>query len=278
VRLDLSDAALVLLGHGTTLNENSAAVVYQHAAELRHRHIFVELREAFWKQEPHILKVLAAVSAPPLLFIVPMFISEGYFSDEVIPRELGFPQPLSGEGARVLHRAGQKVLYCKPIGTHDRMTAVVLQRAREVTAPSEIPPLAETTLILAGHGTDRNPKSRKSIDRQVALLRAKNLYADVHAVFLDEEPPIATCYELARTRNLIIVPFFISDGLHTQEDIPILLGEPRDTVEQRLQRGQSTWKNPTSRHGKLVWYSASVGGASQIAEVILDRVHEAAPA
>ena len=73
---DFSDGALVLLGHGTTQNENSAAPVYQHAAELRRRGIFAEVREAFWKQEPQVKQVLASISASRV-FIVPLFISEG---------------------------------------------------------------------------------------------------------------------------------------------------------------------------------------------------------
>ena len=87
---NFSRAALVLLGHGTTLNDQSAAPVLQHAAELRRRQIFAEVREAFWKQEPHVKKVLAAITAPRV-FIVPFFISEGYFSTGIIPQELGFP-------------------------------------------------------------------------------------------------------------------------------------------------------------------------------------------
>ena len=79
----------MVLGHGTELNENSAAPVFQHAAELRRRKIFADVREAFWKQEPQIKKVLAEISAPRI-FIAPLFISEGYFASEVIPRELGF--------------------------------------------------------------------------------------------------------------------------------------------------------------------------------------------
>jgi len=74
----------------------------------------------------------------------------------------------------------------------------------------------------------------------------------------------------------VVVPFFISDGLHTQEDIPVLLGEAKRTVEQRLAAGQPTWRNPTEKNGKLVWYSPSVGSAPELAEVILERVREAA--
>jgi len=48
---DFSDATLVLMGHGTTLNNESSAPVYQHAAALRGRKLFAEVREAFWKQQ-----------------------------------------------------------------------------------------------------------------------------------------------------------------------------------------------------------------------------------
>ena len=49
---DFSDAALLVLGHGTELDPQSSAPVYQHAAELWRRGIFAEVREAFWKQAP----------------------------------------------------------------------------------------------------------------------------------------------------------------------------------------------------------------------------------
>ena len=87
-----ADAVLVVLGHGTTLNDQSAAPVWHHAAELRRRKIFAEVRAAFWKQEPQVKKVLAEITAPRV-FIVPFFISEGYFSTEIIPQELGFHFP-----------------------------------------------------------------------------------------------------------------------------------------------------------------------------------------
>jgi len=270
---DFSDAALVLLGHGTTQNENSAAPVYQHAAELRRRGIFAEVREAFWKQEPQVKQVLAALSAPRM-FIVPIFISEGYFSAEVIPRELGLPPSQS-----TINDQRSTIHYCKPIGTHDTMTTVLLARAREVVEKFPFPRAPkpkDTTLFIAGHGTERSENSRQAIERQVELVRAMKLYDGVHAIYLEEEPRIPRCYELALTRNLVIVPFFISDGMHTQEDIPVLLGEPQRVVKQRLEAGQPTWRNPTEHNGKRVWYASAVGTAPTLAEVILERVRDAA--
>ena len=101
------------------------------------------------------------------------------------------------------------------------------------------------------------------------------LYAAVHAVFLDEEPRIPRCYELAQTKHIIVVPFFISDGLHSYEDIPVMLGEAAEMVKARLKSGQPTWRNPTERSDKLVWYAAAIGSEPLIADVILERVREA---
>src|SRR5438445_5838291 len=85
----MTDAALILLAHGSSQTAGTAAVVYQHAAELRRRNCFTEVREAFWKQPPQIAEVLSGVTARRV-FIVPLFISEGYFSEQIIPRALGF--------------------------------------------------------------------------------------------------------------------------------------------------------------------------------------------
>lgn len=273
---NFSDAALVVLGHGSTKNADSSAPVFQHAAELRQRKIFAEVREAFWKQEPQIKKVLAEISAPRV-FIVPLFISEGYFGENVIPQALGF-QLTADPRSRFTVHGSRFTHYCRAIGTHDRMTNVLLARAHEVVKqfpfPRE-PKAKDITLFIAGHGTEQNENSRQAIDRQVELIRARNEFANVHAVFMDEEPRIGNCYALTQTKNIVVVPFFVSDGMHVQEDIPVLLGEPERIVRDRLAAGQPTWRNPTERNGKLVWYSRSVGTEPMIANVILERVREA---
>ena len=269
-----SDATLIVLGHGTTLNAESAAPVLQHVAELRRRKIFSEVRAAFWKQEPHIKKVLAEIFTPRA-FIAPFFISEGYFSTEIIPQELGFNFP---ENLKI-QTENSVQFYCRPVGSHDLMTKVILARADEVvkTFPfPRAPKNSDTTLLIAGHGTGRNANSRKAVERQTELIRQLKIFADVGAVFMEEAPFIKDCHALVKNKNLIVVPFFISDGLHAVEDIPVLLGEPERIVKERLAAGQPTWRNPTERGGKLIWYASSVGTEPLLAEVILERVREAA--
>ncbi len=273
-KANYSDTALVLLGHGTTLNDQSAAPVLQHVAELRRRGIFREVHAAFWKQEPHINAVLENIAASRIV-IVPFFISEGYFSWEVIPNAIGMTCP----ERRSFINKKSAVLYAKPVGSHDLMTTVILARAKEVLEKFPFPRLpknSDTTLLIAGHGTGRNANSRKSVERQVELIQALKIFADVGAVFMEEEPFIKGCHETVKTKNIVVVPFFISDGLHAVEDIPVLLGEPERIVKERLAAGQPTWRNPSERGGKLIWYASSVGTEPLLAEVILERAAEAA--
>jgi sirohydrochlorin cobaltochelatase len=131
-------------------------------------------------------------------------------------------------------------------------------------------------LFIAGHGTSNNENSRKAIEAQVELIRARQIYASVHAVFMEEQPRIEECYALAQTRNIVMVPFFISDGLHSYEDIPVMLGEPERIVQERYRNQQPTWRNPTEKQGKRVWYAPSIGSEPLLAEVILERVRESA--
>ncbi len=275
---NFEDAALVLVGHGSTLNGDSGAPTYQHADELRRRGIFGQVLEAFWKQEPMIGGVLRGVFTPRV-FIVPLFISEGYFTEQVIPRELGFCGNNEPGFARVQRRGGQTLYYCGPVGTHESMTNVLLARAKETLDKfpfPRAPKTSETALFIAGHGTGNNENSRKAIEHQVELIGKMGIYAEVHAAFMEESPRIGDCYTIARSRNIVMVPFFISDGLHSFEDIPVMLGESGGVVQKRLKAGQPTWRNPTEKKGKLVWYTRSIGSEPHLPDVILERVVEMA--
>ena len=275
---DFSDAALVLVGHGSVQNADSGAPVFHQAAELRRRDIFAEVREGFWKQEPKVSEVLPRISCARV-FIVPLFISEGYFSENAIPRALGFSPQGRGAMGRTRKQGAQELFYCRSVGSHESMTKILLARARQVIEQFPFPRAPkprDITLFIAGHGTEQDESSRKAIEAQAQQIRLQDLYGSVHAVFLEEGPRIEACYRLAATKYIVVVPFFISEGLHVQEDLPIRLGEPARIVQERLQKGHATWRNPTEKQGKLVWLAASIGFEPLLAQVIVERVREAA--
>lgn len=284
--MDFTDATLLIIGHGSTVNGDSGATVLQHAAELRRREIFADVREGFFKIEPRIGAVLESIRTARI-FVVPMFVSEGYFTQQAIPQELGLTadtlaQASSKDGFEL---EGRTLFYCAPVGTHPSMTGIILARAREVVEQSPHPgPLpirwgqggrmafSTTALVIAGHGTKLNTDSRKSIERQVELIAALKIFAEVHPAFLEESPQIEDIPRFVKAPRIIVVPFFMSDGLHVCEDIPVLLGESKDVVAARLKAGKWPWENPTERGGKIIYYTRGVGSEKGIGEVILERV------
>ena len=273
------DATLVLVGHGSTLNAESALPTLRHADELRRRGAFAQVLACFWKEEPSIAAVLRGAWMPRV-FVVPIFVGEGYFTEQIIPRELGLRTGPDHRLERIQTVGDHRVHYCAPIGTHDSMTAVVERRAADILARHPDGPAppgpSETTLLVAGHGTGKNENSRRAIERHVERLRAAGRFHDVHAVFMEEEPRVADWDRLAGTDNVVVVPFFVSDGLHSHEDIPVLLGESASVVRARVTAGEATWRNPTRLRGRRVWYTRSIGDEPHIPDVILERVAELA--
>ncbi len=272
------NSSLVLLGHGSSKNSESRRSVERHAAELRRRVLFGQVRECFYREAPYVREIWDWTPAGEI-FAIPVFMSEGYFTEVVIPRELGLPREDAALSVRVIRRGAQVLRYGRPVGTHPSMTGVVLARAEEVlkSFPGGLPPrLEETALVIAGHGTLKHDRSREVIDRQVSAIRRLGRYAEVYAAFMEDDPRIGDCYQFARAPNLVVVPYFVSDGMHVLEDIPVLLGESESEVRGRLERGGAVWNNPTSRHGKRVWYTGSVGLEPLMADVILERVQELA--
>ena len=64
-----------------------------------------------------------------------------------------------------------------------------------------------------------------------------------------EEPPLVSDWlKLTETRNVVVVPFFISDGLHSYEDIPAMLG-----ISASLNGGSG---NPHKLNGRFLFYSS----------------------
>ncbi len=271
-----SNDALVLIAHGSTVNVQSSAPTRRLVEELRARQLFAEVACAFNLEQPKIDDVPKLVSAKRI-FIVPVTISEGHFTEQTIPHRLGLAAAGELEYERIQQREGRTLIYCHPIGTHASMTAVLLARARAIVEQHPFPRApkpAETALFIAGHGTEKNANSRKAIEAQVEAIRARVEYADVQPVFMEEAPFIADCFTATEAPHIVMVPFFIADGLHTVEDIPVLLGEPAARVKKRLTAGHPTWRNPTGRKGKLVWYTEAIGNEPGLVDVILERVDE----
>lgn len=244
-----------------------------HAAEIRSRKIFADVECAFWKEEPSLRDAIFLFDPESIreVYVVPNFISEGYFTQTVVPRELEL------NGRTTKRPSGQTWNYCEPVGNHPMITDLLLRRALEIAAGiSE----SKTTLLIAAHGTDLNENSAVAAKREAEKIRALGKYAAVLNVYMEEPPLVSDWRKLTKTENVVVVPFFISDGLHSYEDIPVLLGivvaaggdlgrpgSPPPATE----RGAIFRRNPYRIDGRNLFYAPSIGTDAGFAEIIIEQ-------
>lgn len=204
--------ALLILAHGSGRNPSSSKATKDTALAIEKKGIFASVHCAFWKEKPDFQDVWDQIEERHV-YVVPNFVSEGYFTREVIPRELN----LSGA---ITQRANHLLHYCDPVGLHPGMTRLLINRANQAAgiSPDNI------SLILVGHGTEQSSTSTLAIQNQVEEIRQLGIpFKEVIALYLDEPPFLSDWESLTSAPHVVAVPFFISEGLHTQEDIPRIL-------------------------------------------------------
>lgn len=240
-----------MVGHGSHLSAESGAPVYEHAARIRAQGLFDEVQEAFWKEEPFLRDALDLIESEEV-FVVPLFLAEGYFTKQVVPRELGLSSVPPEKDAR-------RVVYCPPVGVHPRMGTMILKRAIETCGLSATE-RRHAALVIIGHGTERSATSGDTVYRLVDDLRTRQEFGIVDCGFLDEAPRIETVIERLACNRIVLVPFFVAEGWHSRTTIP------RDLDLQ----GERT-----ERDGKTIWYTPPVGTLPEVAEIVVELSGEA---
>jgi sirohydrochlorin cobaltochelatase len=253
-----TNSALLVLAHGSSVNPTSSRPTREQTERLRESGLFGEVACGFWKEEPGLRAALDSLTKPEV-FIVPNFTVEGYFVRNVIPKELDLTGPVTRR------ENGQVLRLCLPVGGHPRMTEVLLHRAREVAPDVDF---SQAALLVLGHGTPLDTRSSEAVEAQVAEIRARGIFAEVHGAFMETPPKIEDWREITACRDVIAVPFFIADGLHSDDDIPELLG-----IAGEGTAGERERKNPHLLDGRRLYYSRAVGTDPGMVEVILDQVH-----
>jgi sirohydrochlorin cobaltochelatase len=183
---------------------------------------------------------------------VPAFISKGYFTQQVIPRELALEGPITRKGAKTVRYAG-------PLGTYEGMADVILERVDDLMRGKDLAP-GRTALVLLGHGTDLNKSSGGVVYLNAGRIGERGLYDLVEVGFLDQEPGIGDVVENVDAENVVLIPVFIAEGWHTRETIPEDLGLTGEVTRRP--------------DGKTVFYGAPVGTHSSMSDLIVARARE----
>jgi sirohydrochlorin cobaltochelatase len=245
----LPDAGLLLVGHGSHFNAMSSAPVHEHARRLRECGGYAEVRVAFWKEEPALCRGLDAFDAERIV-VVPVFMSSGYFVEEVIPREMR----LDGPGCNDVD--GKRVVYTDPVGSHPLLAEVIVERAAQAGGGGGC-----ETLVVLGHGTPRSSHSEKNIYAQADRVNSLGVYPNVVTLFLDQEPNLQDVWRVTKSDRIVVVPLFVADGWHVGETIP---------ADLDLAGGENR------KAGRRLHFAAAVGTHPRVANVIDALASEAA--
>jgi sirohydrochlorin ferrochelatase len=121
--------------------------------------------------------------------------------------------------------------------------------------------VSTTALLLIAHGS-RRPEANADLDHLAGMLRARGEWLHVQPAYLELcEPSIALAGEMcvaARAKLVVMVPYFLSAGVHVVED----LTAARDELSKRHPAVEFVLAEPLGRHPLL-------------AEVVVERVRDA---
>ena len=188
--------------------------MFELASRIESSGLFSVVTPAFLHGEPNITNVFDGLT-PGDAIVVPVMTSDGYYLNEVIPKKL--QQNATLQNFR---------LFMTPVaGMHPGVPSLVLNRIDSILSLYQLNEL-ETTVVIVGHGTRRNPDSGTSAYALVETLRNQLANLPVEIAFLDQDPDAVVVAKQIQTPHTVIIPFLISRGPHTTVDIPAAFGLP----------------------------------------------------
>ncbi len=204
----LRNTTLLILGHGSSKHPESSSSVRFHAEVLKAGGVFADVRCAFLKEEPLVDHCLDGLGDTPVV-IVPDFLAEGYFTRQVVPAKLAAQQ-------------GWENCRCSPpVGSHPLMGELIDAAATDLLGQWSA---ANTSLLVIGHGSGKNPCSKQTLLHHLGEIRTQKKWGQVADLWLEELPRVDEWTQVASKRQVIVVPYLLNDGQHGGWDIPADLG------------------------------------------------------
>jgi sirohydrochlorin cobaltochelatase len=247
----LSESALVLVGHGSSRHPDGAGPILRLAEDIRGRDRFREVAAVFMKQAPLLAEAGSLVSARQV-FVVPVFAGKGYYTDTLIPREMGLSGP-------VTERDGRLFRITMPAGTHPCLPGILARRA-ELLAQAAGMAASGATLLLIAHGSGRPGGAGETPRAIAAAIAETGRFAHVALTFLEQEPFATGWPALVPPGDVVALPLLVAQGMHASQDIPPLFG---------LEPGAG---GPIQRGPHRVLLATGMGAEPELVEVILDLV------
>ncbi len=250
-------AALVIVGHGAAGEPASRDSVEQLAAQIRKRGRFAEVRAAFLRIPPLLPDVLASLT-DRAIYVVPHLAADGVVGAEALP-------------AALKNSAG-KIVVCQASGTHPEVARLAARRVAELRTAHGLDE-ARLGILVAGHGTPRNPDSAVRASTLAESLKASGA-VQAAAAFIEESPLIGEWDRLLSAPEIAVVPLLMAEGRHGGGDVARMLGIAANDPALAALKDGKPFAGPFALKGRRVWLLRPLGTDPAFAEVILARVAE----
>lgn len=188
--------------------------------------------------------------------IVPVFAGKGYYTDILIPREMGLDGALTRRDGRTLH-------YTVPVGCDRRIPGLMACRADGMARAAGFTP-SRSSLLLIAHGSARPGGSGETPKAIAAAIAAMGHFAEVRLAFLEQEPFARDWQTQMRAESdLIVLPLLVAQGTHASQDIPSLFG---------LNAGEA---EAVMASGRRICLATGLGTEPELVDIVADMVADA---
>lgn len=205
--------SLVLAAHGSLAANNSNQPLFDLADAISKLDRFASVTPAFLNGRPEMTNVLEQLP-PGNVVIVPVMTSEGYYLKKL-------PEKFQQNNNVDLFRC----FMSRVIGVHESIPGRISNRIKSLLSQHELE-ISETTVVVIGHGTRRNQTSGQATHELTEKLGALHPGLKFETAFLDQDPEAAIVANQIQTRNTLVIPFLISRGPHSTDDVPAAFGLP----------------------------------------------------
>ncbi len=195
-------AALLLCGYGSPEGQDALA---RRAARLAATGRFAETAACSLFGAPSPNSALARLAGDPVL-LVPLFMSEGV-THGLLHERL---ERLDG---------GREVVLCPTLGSHPGLPRETAAWTRWAIGRRGFC-AQDTALLLIGHGTGRDPASRRALVRIAGAIEAGGGFREVGTAFLEERPSIAEAVRPLAAEHVVALGCFAEPGRHARRDVP----------------------------------------------------------
>lgn len=256
-----SRPSILLVAHGATSSGEAEAAARDHARRLAASGRYREVSLCFLSNEE-----VAPTLPPGDVFIVPLFMSRGYFVETRIPALFGLD---SGALVRRVHLrtdAAGRLFFCEAIGEDPMLAGILAAMGREAAAAMNVA-ASDLHILLIAHGSASSSASREAAEQQRQALVEGREFAAVSLTYLSEPPHLAVWLREEGARGahgaaLAAIGVFAANGPHAGEEIPAIL---------------ESWREESGT-ARRISYLGAVGARPEITDLIERSIARAAAA